>query len=95
MFLGEEHGTRIEIDGLRHQWTRGEFRSVYKNILALNSPFKTDDSFAVNIITNHEEWKKNLTTYTELKEKALYKAHIVMENDRITEYKYEFCHGKY
>ena len=90
VFLGEEHGTRIEIDGLRHQWTRGEFRSVYKNILALNSPFKTDDSFAVNIITNHEEWKKNLTTYTELKEKALYKAHIVMENDRITEYKYEF-----
>ena len=90
VFVGEQHGTKIIVDRLRHKWTRGEFRNVYKNILALNSPFKTNDSFKVEIATNHNEWSQNLITYEQLKEKALYKARIVLENNKITEYSYDF-----
>ena len=90
VFTGDKCGTRIEISELRHSWMRGEFRSVYKSIMALNSPFKSDDSFKINITTNHNEWEKGLTSFEQLQDKALYKARIVLENDEIKEYKYEF-----
>ena len=83
-------GTRIEISDLRHVWTAREFRNVYRNILALNSPFKTQDSFSVKVISNHKKWEEGLIKFSELQERALYKAKIVLENDLITEYMYEF-----
>lgn len=90
IFLGDSCGTRIEISGLRHQWSAREYRGVYRSILALNSPFKVDDSFSVKIFSNHQEWEKGLISFEELQEMALYKANIVLENDMITEYDYEF-----
>lgn len=90
IFLGDSCGTRIEISGLRHQWSAREYRSVYRSILALNSPFKVDDSFSVKIFSNHQDWEKGLISFEELQEMALYKANIVLENDMITEYAYEF-----
>lgn len=90
IFPGDSCGTRIEISGLRHQWSAREYRSVYRSILALNSPFKVDDSFSVKIFSNHQDWEKGLISFEELQEMALYKANIVLENDMITEYAYEF-----
>lgn len=90
VFLGDSSGTRIEISGLRHQWTAREYRSVHRSILALNSPFKVDDSFSVKVSSNHKDWEKGLISFKELQERALYKAKIVLENDMITEYSYEF-----
>lgn len=90
IFLGNKSGTRIEIRGLRHVWTAKEYRNVYRNILALNSPFKAADSFSVNIFSNHQQWEKDLISFEELKDKALYKAKIVLEDCMIKEYTYEF-----
>ena len=89
IFLGNKSGTRIEIRGLRHVWTAKEYRNVYRNILALNSPFKAADSFSVNIFSNHQQWEKDLISFEELKDKALYKAKIVLEDCMIKEYTYE------
>ena len=83
-------GTRIEITNLKHEWTAREFRNVHRSILALNSPFKAQDSFSVKVISNHKKWEEGLINFSELQERALYKAKIVLENDLITEYMYEF-----
>lgn len=90
IFTGEQTGTRIEIDSLKHQWSKAEVRNVYKNILALNSPFKTNESFRVIIDTTHSEWIKDLLRYENFLDQALYKAHIEIEESKITSYKYEF-----
>lgn len=90
VFTGDKTGTRIEIDRLRHAWLRGEFRNVVKNIQSLNSPFKSNDSFNVKVETSHEEWMKDLSTNKKFIERALYKAHVEIEGNRITSYKYEF-----
>ena len=90
IFLGDKTGTRIEIAGLKHEWIRREFRSVYKNILSLNSPFKTHDSFHVKVNTTHEAWKEDLEKYNDFLNQALFKTHIEIEGDKITDYKYEF-----
>ena len=90
IFIGECTGTRIEISDLRHKWNAREYRNVYRNILALNSPFKTNDSFFVKVISNHNEWEKGLISFSELQDRALYKASIVLEDDIISEYSYEF-----
>ena len=90
VFLGESSGTRIEITELKHEWNAREYRNVYKNILALNSPFLTNDSFRVKIKSNHSEWEKGMIEFDELQDRALYKARIALENDMITEYSYEF-----
>lgn len=55
VFVGDKHGTRIEITELRHNWQKREYRNVYKSMLSLNSPFKTDDSFKIHIKSTHEE----------------------------------------
>lgn len=90
IFLGDSHGTRIEIRELRHQWSAREYRRAYRSILALNSPFEVDDSFSVKVISNHKDWEKGLISFEELQEMALYKARIVLKNDVISEYLYEF-----
>ena len=90
VFLGESSGTRIEITELKHEWNAREYRNVYKNILALNSPFLTNDSFRVKIKSNHSEWERGMIEFDELQDRALYKARIALENDMITEYSYEF-----
>ena len=91
VFIGNETGTLIEIDGLRHEWKKGEFRHVYKNVLMLNSPFKTADSFDVKIDTDHKEWIADLEGFKGFVDKALYKAHIEIDGNIITDYRYEFC----
>ena len=90
MFVGDKHGTRIEITELRHNWQKREYRNVYKSMLSLNSPFKTDDSFKIHIKSTHEEWIKDLKDFADMKSKALYRAHIVLEGNKIVEYTYNF-----
>ncbi len=90
IFINEATGTRIEIDFLKHKWLKGEFRNVYKNILTLNSPFKANDSFNVVIRTTHQEWISDLLKYENFVNRALFKAHVEIEGDKITAYRYEF-----
>lgn len=90
VFVGEKHGTIIEISDLRHNWQKREYRNVYKSMLSLNSPFKRDDSFKIQIESTHEEWIKDLKSYTDMNSKALYSAHIVLNGDTIEEYTYRF-----
>lgn len=90
VFVGDKHGTRIEITELRHNWQKREYRNVYKSMLSLNSPFKTDDSFKIHIKSTQEEWVKDLKDYSDIKSKALYSAHIVLDGNKIEEYTYNF-----
>lgn len=90
IFLDGATGTRIEIDCLKHRWLKSEFRNVYKNILMLNSPFKANNSFNVKVMTNHTEWTSDLLKYENFVDRALFKAHVEIEGDKITVYQYEF-----
>ena len=90
VFVGDKHGTRIEITELRHNWQKREYRNVYKSMLSLNSPFKTDDSFKIHIKSTQEEWIEDLKDYSDMKSKALYSAHIVLDGNKIEEYTYNF-----
>jgi signal transduction histidine kinase len=90
IFLDGATGTRIEIDCLKHKWLKGEFRNVYKNILMLNSPFKANNSFNVKVTTTHQDWISDLLKYENFIDRALFKAHIEVKDDKITAYQYEF-----
>lgn len=90
IFLDGATGTRIEIDCLKHRWLKSEFRNVYKSILMLNSPLKASDSFNVKVTTNHQEWISDLLKYENFVDRALFKAHVEIEGNKITAYQYEF-----
>lgn len=90
VFLNGKTGTKLEICRLRHVWTRGEFRSVYKNVLTLNSPFQHNDSFTASVESNMDGWAAGLTNFDELLKRALFRATVEIEGDRITSYEYEF-----
>ncbi len=47
VFKGESTGTRITISRLRHRWTRGDVRKLYRSINAIARPFDGDQSFSV------------------------------------------------
>ena len=41
-------GTRIQIRNIE-QWNKRKFRETYRQIVSLNSPFESQESFKVNI----------------------------------------------
>lgn len=88
-------GTKIIISDLKHEWDRRQLRNVYRAINSLNSPFsdKQDDksdNFNVVVDSNKKNLFDNLPSFEDIKNSALYFAKCKLENDKITEIKYEF-----
>ncbi len=86
----ETTGTRIIIKDLSTEWNRGRFRNVYRAMTSLNSPFKSTESFNVNIRTNHKDWLENLLTFEAVKDYALFKLNATISDDMITDFEYVF-----
>jgi len=59
VFEGKKTGTAIRISKLREQnWTRGETRKLFRQIMSISSPFKKyDDNFVVTLkVPEFPEW---------------------------------------
>jgi len=88
--FGTKTGTKIIIGGLNNDWDRRVLREVYRDLNSLNSPFADkSDSFKVNVISDQSIFE-DLPDFEEIKENALYFGHCVMDQDRITDFRYEF-----
>ena len=84
------HGTKIYITSLKGQWDRRKLRSVYRDLTSLNSPFSNkNDSFIVNVTSNNNIFR-GLPNVEEILNVGMYKAHCVINGDRITDFNYEF-----
>ena len=55
-FAGEQHGTEITIKELRQQnWTRGDLRRLYRQVMSICSPFKAPKEFNVGLVAPGRE----------------------------------------
>ncbi len=87
-------GTKIIIEKLKVNWTRGKVRNLYRSINSLNSPFKSIDSFNIIFDIDNMEWLKGLIEYDEIKDYSLFKATIMLSGNKIRDYEYNFTPWK-
>lgn len=87
-------GTKIIIEKLKTNWTRGKIRDLQRAVNSLNSPFDSIDSFNVVFDLDNKEWLKGLMEYEDIKDYALFKADMVLSGDKIINYNYDFMPWK-
>ena len=102
IFTGDKTGTRIIIHNLHKPWTRGMVRDVYRAINALSTPsgfsintkgeiiFDKISKFVVDFDIDKEVWIKDLPTWDDLKDYALFYFDMRLEGSRITKFRYKF-----
>lgn len=90
IFKKNSTGTLIRITGIRNEWIKRQFRTTYRSIVALNSPYNTIDSFKVTINTNMNSWTEGLKSFDDIKHLTLYSLNAKISKDSIIEYKYDF-----
>lgn len=94
-FLNDSsNGTKIIIEKLKTNWTRGKVRDLQRSINSLNSPFKSIDSFNVLFEVDKEEWLNGLLGYDDIKDYALFNANMTLSADKIINYEYNFTPWK-
>ena len=82
-------GTRIQIRNIE-QWDKRKFRETYRQIISLNSPFESQESFKVNIKSTHEDWLDGILNFNQIKQFALYRSTANFKDGNIKDFKYEF-----
>lgn len=88
-FLGDRTGTKITIQDLKSKWSRGMVREAYRSVNALNSPFKSDNSFIVDFKVPGKDWIDELFSIKDAQNSALYFGKIKINGSKM-QYKYEF-----
>lgn len=89
-FKRNKHGTRLEITSLKSEWDNKKIRDIYRNLIALNSPFDdNNDNFSVTVKSNNDIFL-GLPTFNEIKNVGMYFAHCTMKGSQITEFNYSF-----
>lgn len=53
-FTNNKHGTYIQIENIRKQWSETDIRELYRSLQALTSPFNSDDDFVVDFTINEK-----------------------------------------
>ena len=89
-FSEGESGTKITIKELRKNWTRGMVRDVYRSWNALRSPFRTPDSFDIELDTDNKGWVKGIMALEKIHEYALFHFACTIRNSAIEKFEYEF-----
>ena len=89
-FSEDESGTMITIKKLRKNWTRGMVRDVYRSWNALRSPFRTPDSFDIELDTDNKGWIKGIVTLEKIHEYALFHFACTIRNSTIEKFEYKF-----
>lgn len=96
IYLGKTTGTKIVIEKLKTEWTRGKIRELYRSINSLNSPFQSLESFEVNFKVDEDkkEWLAGLLEFKDIEDYVLFKATMTLSGDRIIDYQYNFLPWK-
>ena len=83
-------GTRIQVNDLRHRWTRGEVRRLHRQVTSLCSPFQSPESFQVNLsVPGHEDWTGGLLDIEDIMNQAFWKFEFELRADAF-DWKYSF-----
>lgn len=83
-------GTQIQVNSLRHQWTRGEVRRLHRQVTSLCSPFQSPESFRVNLsIPGREDWTGDLPDIASIMSQAFWKFEFELRPDAF-DWKYDF-----
>lgn len=91
VFKGNATGTEIIISNIRKPWLRGEVRNIARALASLNSPFKSDDSFKLDLqVPDHPEWLKGLLSWDSIQDYSLFKFRATLEGDSIVDFEYKF-----
>lgn len=94
-FKGNKTGTRILISNLRRAWTKKMLEEVYSSINSLTSPFDSPTKFAIRFTTDKTDWIRELMKPEDITKAALYNFNVVIDGNKITEFKYEFKPTKF
>jgi signal transduction histidine kinase len=91
LFKEGKTGTNITIRNLRKTWERGIARSIKRSITSLVSPFEAIDSFKPNFyILDKPGWFEGLLEWQEVKDYSLFHFKIIIKNNSISDFFYEF-----
>lgn len=83
VFLGETHGTRLEVTKLRETWSRGELRKLHRAVNSLCSPYKGPTDFEVTLSApGKEHWLEGMFTSADAYSCALYHVHGWFEGNQ-------------
>lgn len=89
-FADGQTGTRIQIDSLREEWTRGDVRRLWRNVTSISGPFSTKDDFDVTLkIVGPQNWVKGLKEVGDILDSALWKYDFRFDSDGY-DWSYEF-----
>ena len=92
-FLGENHGTRITLKGLKKiNWERGDIRMIYRTVNTLISPFKSKDSFSISLKLEKEyqDWIKDIFDPEKILKSSIYEYDFILEDDGLYRWEYKF-----
>ncbi|WP_025866346.1 ATP-binding protein, partial [Prolixibacter bellariivorans] len=92
-FLGEPHGTRITLRNLkRKNWERGDIRTIFRTVNTLVSPFKSDDSFKVDLILDEEfqEWIEDIFKPEKILDTSIYQYDFYLAENGTYSWGYNF-----
>jgi len=90
----EKTGTEITIQRLRIAWTNKMVRDCHRAITSLNSPFESPGSFRAQLILDKKEWLEGLLTFEDIESYKLFSFEILMRENQIQSFKYEFIPWK-
>lgn len=82
-------GSKIKISGLRDSWDEKSIKELARQVLSLNSPFQSLDSFRASIEINND-WLKDVLTFEDVKEFGLYTFRAVIKGKEIVDFVYDF-----
>lgn len=95
--LSDKHGTRVEIRELhRTEWSRREIRDLYRLVTSLCNPFKSIDSFSVELkVPGREKETEDLPSLQDMIESAVWQFHFTIDEDGLFEWEYIFSPPKF
>lgn len=91
VFPDDITGTYIEIQELREpEWTRGEIRRLYSQIVSICSPFKEPGSFRAKLtVPGNDGWIEDLPDFRQIIDRAIWKFEFAFANGSF-DWMYEF-----
>lgn len=88
-------GTRIRVSKLRSEWDKTAVQELARSVATLNSPFDPMDGFkAFFTVVGDKDvsgWLASPTKLEDVEDQALFKFDIVLQGNRIKNFRYDFC----